>query len=54
MAKEIENLKKELEGRVPMKGAWFMADWAQLIIQDQDPHYFFAYILLIIQYMNDI
>ena len=26
-----------------------MGDWAQIIIKDQDPQYFFAYILYIIK-----
>jgi hypothetical protein len=30
-----------------------MADWAQIIVKDQDPQYFFAYILFIINCMHD-
>jgi hypothetical protein len=42
-----------LAGRGPIKTGWFMADWAQIIVKDQDPQYFFAYILFIINCMND-
>jgi hypothetical protein len=42
-------VKEELAGRAPIKGAWLMGDWAQIIIKDQDPQYFFAYILYIIK-----
>ena len=38
-----------MAGRVPLKGSWPMGDWAQIMIKDQDPQYFFAYILYIIE-----
>ena len=28
----------ELRGRGPIKAGWFMADWAQMIVKDQDPN----------------
>jgi hypothetical protein len=44
---------KELNGRVSIKAGWFMADWAQMIVKDQDADKFFSYILFIINSMSD-